>query len=326
MAETTGFDWSKYIEPALGLLSSGVQANMAGNAAQVTADANLQAAKIAADAAAFRPVGVTTRFGRSGFQYDPQGRLIGAGYQAAPDVAAQREAMMGMAGGGLNQAQLAQMMSPGYFSGAAQMSNLGQQYLSASPEAAAQKYMAQQQALVAPQQEQALANLRNKMFQQGRGGLATGATNAGGMAATSPEMAAYYNALAQQNAQFAANANQMAQKDITFGTGLMGTATDYLNAGFGTQAQAFKPWQMANANAATLEGQAANALGAGSGLGSSMASAGANQANALLAGGQAAATALGQGAALQNSIWGGFMQSALPGVSGGLTKYFGGKG
>jgi hypothetical protein len=36
--------------------------------------------RLAAEAAKFRPVGITTRFGSSNFQMSPEGYLTGAGY------------------------------------------------------------------------------------------------------------------------------------------------------------------------------------------------------------------------------------------------------
>jgi len=65
--------------------------------------------------------------------------------------------------------------------------------------------------------------------------LATGATSAGDLAATNPEMAAYYNSLANQQRQIAAGADQAAQQQITFGQGLAGSAYQPFTAGFGAQ-------------------------------------------------------------------------------------------
>jgi hypothetical protein len=64
--------------------------------------------------------------------------------------------------------------------------------------------MQQQQDLLAPSRERQYAQLQNQLFQTGRGGLSVGATGlrpsgAGGLGATTPEMEAYYNALAQQD-------------------------------------------------------------------------------------------------------------------------------
>ena len=135
---------------------------------------------------------------------------------------------------------------------AQQLQNMGQGYLSQSPEQARAEYISTQQAALAPGQEQQLANIRNQLFQTGRSGLATGGTSQG-MAATNPEMAAYYNAMAQQNLNLAAGAEQAAQQRQAFGTGLVGqgiqTQADALSAarqqmlenaglalGYGTQA------------------------------------------------------------------------------------------
>jgi hypothetical protein len=156
----------------------------------------------AAQASQFRPIGVTNTFGTSNFGYDQKGRLNTAGYTLSPQLKAYQDQLAGMTGAGLESSKT--------------LMNLGQGYLGESPEAVRQRYIDQQTALLAPQNEQALAGVRNKLFQTGRGGLATGATEAGGLAATNPEMAAYYNALANQQLQLAAGADKAAQQQITF--------------------------------------------------------------------------------------------------------------
>jgi hypothetical protein len=105
---------------------------------------------------------------------------------------------------------------------AQQLQNLGQGYLAQSPEQARAEYIRTQQAALAPGQEQQLAGIRNQLFQTGRGGLATGGTMAGNMQQTNPELAAYYNSLAQQNLNIGAGAEQAAQQRQVFGTGLVG--------------------------------------------------------------------------------------------------------
>ena len=245
----------------LGLFGSIYSSNKAADAAQ-------QAGQQAAQASQFRPVGVTTRFGRSGFNYGPNGELIGAGYQAAPDVAAMREALMGIGGGALQQAQQAQGFFPQVQTGAQGLFNLGNQYVAQTPQAAAADWMGKQQALLAPQREQQLAGVRNRLYQTGRSGLATGATAAGGRAATSPEMAAYYNALAQQDAQLAANAQQMGQQQVQFGQGLMSGALGLQGAGYNLQNQALAPFTGAFQAATGVEQQAQAPLTLGAGLGS----------------------------------------------------------
>ena len=261
----------------LGLFGSIYSANRASDAAQ-------QAGQQAAQASQFRPVGVTTRFGRSGFEYSPEGQLIGAGYQAAPDVAAMREALMGIGGGALQQAQQAQGFFPQVQTGAQGLFNLGSQYVAQTPQAAAADYMSKQQALLAPQREQQLAGVRNRLFQTGRSGLATGATAAGDRAATNPEMAAYYNALAQQDAQLAANAQQAGQQQVQFGQGLMSGALGLQGAGYNLQNQALAPFTGAFQAATGVEQQAQAPLTLGAGLGSSAAQAAAQGAQYQYAG------------------------------------------
>ena len=66
-------------------------------AAQISADATRDAARIAAEEQRFRPVGLTTRFGRSQFQFGPEGRLMGAGYQIDPRLAAYQDRLQALA-------------------------------------------------------------------------------------------------------------------------------------------------------------------------------------------------------------------------------------
>jgi hypothetical protein len=271
----------------LGLFGSIYSSNKAADAAQ-------QAGQQAAQASQFRPVGVTTRFGRSGFEYDPSGQLIGAGYQAAPDVAAMRESLLGIGGGALQQAQQAQQFFPQVQQGAQGLFNLGGQYVAQTPQAAAADWMSKQQALLAPQREQQLAGVRNRLFQTGRSGLATGATAAGDRAATNPEMAAYYNALAQQDAQLAASAQQQGMEQTRFGQGLMSGALGLQGAGYNLQNQALAPFTNAFQAANTVEQQALQPLTLGAGLGSS-ASAAQMQAARMQLEGQQAANAINAG-------------------------------
>jgi hypothetical protein len=67
----------------------------ARRAAQAQAQAQIEAARIAAEEARFRPVGITTRFGQSQFQYGPEGRVTGAGYQLAPELAGMQDRLLG---------------------------------------------------------------------------------------------------------------------------------------------------------------------------------------------------------------------------------------
>ena len=59
------------------------QASATEYAANQSAAAQRESARLAAEAARFRPVGITTRYGSSNFQFDPQGYLKGAGFPSS---------------------------------------------------------------------------------------------------------------------------------------------------------------------------------------------------------------------------------------------------
>jgi hypothetical protein len=270
-----------------GLLTAGV--NLLGqnlltnaNAGANTSLAQQQLAlgQQAANNAQFRPVGVTSRFGTSGFQYGPDGNLIGAGYQVAPDIAAMREGALGYAGQNLANVGGAQGLQQQAMGGANSLFNLGQQYVAQSPQAAAQQYMGQQQQLLAPGREQQLAQIQNQQFQLGRGGLAVGGTNQGytqggqGLAATNPQMAAYYNAMAQQDAQLAGQAQQQGMAQTTFGQGLMSGGLGLASSGYGLQSAALNPYNTALASSAATEALGQNPFDLSTALGAQQATAG----------------------------------------------------
>ena len=242
-----------------------------GNAAQQQA--------LAAQAAQFRPVGITTNFGSSQFQVDPAtGNLVSAGYTLAPQLQGLQTSLLGGFGGALSQAQGVDTRA--LQQGSQSLYNLGQGYLSESPEAARQRYISQQQALLAPQQEQALSGIRNRLFQTGRSGLATGGTTTG-MAQTNPELAAYYNALAQQQAQLAAGAEAAAQQQQTFGQGLLSGGANLQNLGYGLQTAAYSPLQTQLGLGQSIEALGSQALNMGAELGGRSATAGNNVSDAL---------------------------------------------
>jgi len=69
------FDWTSLLGPAVSALGTAYAANNAANAQQNIANQSTAAAQQAAQMSQFRPVGVTSRFGQSGFQYDPSGQV-----------------------------------------------------------------------------------------------------------------------------------------------------------------------------------------------------------------------------------------------------------
>ena len=278
------------------LLGGLLGGSSAKRAAQTQADAQVKAAQIAADEARFRPVGVTTRFGTSQFTTDPTtGRVSGAGYTLDPQLKAMQDRFLGLAGTGLTQAEQAQgQFAP--LAGAAQgLFGLGQQYLAQSPQEAAQQYMAQQQELLAPSRERQYGALQNQLFNTGRGGLAVGGTGArpsgaAGLGASNPETEAYYNALAQQDAQLASQAMQAGQQQVAFGAGLFGTGGNLLNQGYQGQAAALSPYQAYLSGATGIESLGQQPFEMGSNLGRNIANA--QGAQALYGGGMGAAQSM----------------------------------
>jgi hypothetical protein len=299
---------------------------MAGDSAQAAAStsaaAQREAAQIAANEARFRPVGITTRFGRSNFQYgipgvtEPkqsdfatpeeftaaqsayetrlanEGRVTGAGYTLDPALKAYQDRFLGLAGGGLSQAEQAQQQFAPLQGAAQGLFGLGQQYLAQSPQQAAQQYMASQQNLLAPSREREMAQLQNRLFQTGRGGLSVGATGArpsgaAGLGAASPEMEAYYNAIAQQDAGLAAQAEQEGRQRTAFGASLFGTGGNLLTQGYGGQVSALSPYQAYLQGATGLEALGQDPLNLGSALGGRIANPTGGQ--SLLTGGIGAA-------------------------------------
>ena len=307
------------------LLGGLLQGSSARSAARTQADAQTRAAQIAADEARFRHVGITTRFGQSQFQYGPDGRVVGAGYQLTPEMAAYQNRLFGLAGQGLGQAEMApQQLAPLTGAGAS-LFNLGQQYLAETPQQVAEKYMASQQNLLAPSRERQYAQLQNQLFQTGRGGLAVGATGArpsggAGLGASNPEMEAYYNAIAQQDAQLAAQAQQAGQQQLAFGTGLFGTGAQMYDLYGRGQVGALAPYQAYLGGAAGLEAQGQQPLELGSALGGRIANP--TGSNALLQGGMAAAQTMGQANAYNPfaSALTGFARS--PALAQGLGNMF----
>jgi hypothetical protein len=118
-------------------------------------------------------------------------------------------------------------------------------------------------------QEQTLSGIRNRLFQTGRQGLGTGGTAAGNMAQTNPELAAYYNALAQQQAQISAGADAAVQAQQQNAAGLFGQGASLLGTLTSGQASAYAPLQNLLGLSQTVEGMAQTPLQLGLQLGTS---------------------------------------------------------
>lgn len=276
------------------LLGGAMQGDAARSAARTSADAQLRAAQIAADAARFRPVGITTRYGASNFQTDADGNVIGAGYDVSPELRAYQDRLQALTGGALTQAEMAQQQYAPLQQAAGGLFGLGQQYLAQTPQQVAAQYMQQQQDLLAPSRERSMAQLQNQLYQQGRGGLSVGATGmrpsgAAGFGAASPEMEAYYNAMAQQDAQLAANAQQAGQQNVAFGAGLFGSGSQLMGQYQAGQVGALNPFTTYLGGGQAIEQMGQQPLTLGAGLGGQAAAYGANVGRSLLEGGMGAA-------------------------------------
>ena len=265
---------SNLISGGLGTAGSLLQmqtSKEAAQKAQAMIDAETAAAK---QAAQFRPVGMTTRFGTSQFQVDPTtGQITSAGYTLSPEAKAAQDRLVNLAGAGLTQAEQAQQQFAPLQTGAQRLFGLGNQYLAQSPEQVAQNYMNQQLALLQPGRELELANLQNKLQQQGRAGLSV--AQGGTMGATTPELQALYNARAMQEAQLAAQAQQAGQQQVQFGAGLLGQGAGTLGQYYAGQQAAYQPYTTALGQVQALETAAQQPFTMGAQLGQTASTSGA---------------------------------------------------
>lgn len=361
------------------VISGMMQGQAASEAAGTSAAAQLQAAQIAAEAARFRPIGMSNRFGSSYFNYAGQGAptqtgvgggmlggqqiaaptvsvpytpqplmpigtrpqrstilfgsrlaqkqaawdakqasiaaanqqaqqaqqptlpagikagdLQSAGYTLSPEMLAQQNKLMGVSEQALGQYQGAYDATRPMGQAAQTMMGLGNQYLSTSPQEQAQKYMAEQQALLAGGRAADYAALQNRLQAQGRSGLSIG--GGGGMMSANPELQAYYNAQRQQDLGLAAQATQGGMDYAKFGSGMVGSGGDMLKGMYGVQTAAYDPYQTAMGGVQTAEGIGRGAFDLSTSLGAKQSTAGANMGQSLLQGGLSAAKTAQSGA------------------------------
>jgi len=275
-----------------GLVQSQVSKE-AAQAAQKKIDEETAAAK---SAAAFRPVGMTTRFGSSQFAFDPKtGQLTSAGYTLSPEAKAAQDRFVKLAESGIQQAEGAQKAFEPLQTGAQSLFTLGNKYLAQSPEQVASDYLKSQMALLQPGRELELANLQNKLQQQGRAGLSV--AQGGTLGATTPELQALFNARAQQEAILAANAQKEGQQNVLFGSGLLNTGASTLGQYYTGQSAAYNPYTAAMTQVQGLETAGQQPLTTGINLGNLVSTAGARAGELGLRGaGQSVALATGSAA------------------------------
>jgi len=205
--------------PALSLGGGLISGGKAASAAKGQAEALRAAADRASAMAQFRPMGMTTAFGSSQFGDDGTGS-----YTLSPELKAIQDRLFGAAGQ-YDPTQIGAMAQP-LTGGAQSLFNLGQQYLATSPEQAAQQYMSQQQALLAPSREADLARLQTTNFGRGTSGL--GVNTGTGGAPSNPLAQALFNAQGRQDLQLAAQADEAGMARARFGAGLFGTGGELL--------------------------------------------------------------------------------------------------
>jgi hypothetical protein len=183
----------------IGALGLGLLGNQASNsAAKDAAAAQLEAAKIASDAAAFKPYSVTTGLGTSYF--DPEAQT--AGYTLDPALAAWRDQMMMAAG---------QAMPTSF-----------------DTTANAQQYYDEMQSMMAPSRQAENLQMQQDLFGSGRLGMRLAGEGAGaGTGMVQPDVFGLNQARSQADQALAQQARAQAQTEldqsIARGTGLFQT-------------------------------------------------------------------------------------------------------
>ena len=194
------------IGAGVGLLGSAMGADAASDAAASSAAAQLESARIAAEAAKFRPYAITSGFGKSMFDEDAQT----ATYELDPTLKAYRDQLYGLGQQGIAGINL-------------------------DPTQAAQAYYDQQQGLMAGGRTAQDIALRQQQLQQGRIGLGlSGASQGAGVGTgfVNPEQYQQQLARAQVDAQLAATADQVARQQLDQD---IARATGLFNTGFGVE-------------------------------------------------------------------------------------------
>jgi hypothetical protein len=287
---------------------------------EAAAAAQQEAARLGAQGAAFRPVGMTTRFGTSQFGIRNIGgvpRVTSAEYTVSPELQAIQDRLMGLTGGILSDTEAARQAAAPLGTSAQSLFSLGQQYLGESPQAVRERYMQQQQALIDPIRQREEQRLASSVFGRGRAGLNVGDVG-------QPELFALSAARRAQDAQLAQQAEQAAQQQIQFGGGLFGLGAQQLAQQYALPTTALGPLQSYLGTIGSVEelGQQPFNLGLQvGGAGQAGASAGANLLTSGLS--QAAATQRAAGDAASGQLTG-FMNQMLGAALGGFTSGGGG--
>lgn len=272
-----------------GLGPASTQARATTEAARIASEGTLGAAKLGAESAQFRPVGITTRYGTSNYQFDPTtGKLVGAGYMATPELQAMQNRVDALTGAGLGYAEQTPGLYAPLLSGAQGLFSQAGQGLKATPEQQAADWLQKQQALLAPSREQSWANLSNQQQNLGTTGLKV--AQGGGLMSANPYASALANAQAQQDLQLAANATQAGQQATNFYSGLFGQGAGLLGQYGQGLVGGYAPFNAGITTGQTLENIAQSPLDIGAQLGGRTATAGSIGGQLLASGGTKAAS------------------------------------
>ena len=271
-----------------GTVVGGYMQNKAAKSAAGAMDrqgaAQVEAARIAAEEARFRPVGVTTRFGSATPQFTND-RLTGYDYQGSPELVGFQDQLSQIYGSSLGQAQQAVNYQPQFQQGAERLFALGQQEIPQSRE----QIMAQQQDLLRPYDLEAEQRLSAGVFGRGRGGLSVGA---GG----NPDLQAFAEARSRRDAQLLANVDQTYMNRAGQAAGLFTTGSGLLGTGYGMQKASLEPFQSQFQTTQDLENAARGAMDIGTALGQKVTTANANAGNIMQQGSNNAAMLQSQAA------------------------------
>lgn len=209
----------------------------------------------------FRPVAMKTLYGQSEFKVDPvTGAVTSASYTPSETVQEQQGRLGVMMGQGLTAAEQAVPFAEQFAAPAQGLFNIGQEYLSTTPEEARQRYMQQQMDVLRPYDIEEEQRLARTTFGRGAGGLSVGA---GG----NPYLQALQESRNRRNLQLAAQAEQAAQQQIGFGAQQLAKAGGLLGTGYDIMQGSLAPYQSYLANQARLEELAQQPLTMGANLG-----------------------------------------------------------
>ena len=302
------------IGPALAIaggsiLGAGIAGSAAKSAASSGANAQLEAARIGAQAGAFRPVNVSTRFGQSQFvtETDPATGLPvlkEAGYTLTPEMAALQEQLLGLAPGSLTRAASAyeraapvEAAVPGLFA-------LGGEFLGATPEEIRRQYIEDQLAVLEPGRIREEQRLERTSFGRGRTGLNIGDIG-------NPDLYSLAAARRQQELGLAAGAEEAVRQRISTGTGLFGTGMNLLGTVPAYEAAALSPFSSYLSGAQNIEALGQEPLRLGAELGGRQSTAGAQAGQLLAQGGANAANLRMQGSLVGPTMFAGTTNALL---------------